>query len=290
MRRLLNPGEKSYENKKKSNITVVIPSLGGRTLSKTIMFLNKGSVKPDQILICVPKSVYPKSIQLKKYSNVKIIQCPNKGQVDQKIYGFSKIQTKYTLQLDEDILVDKNCLKTFLYGAITKSNKSAFGGVLRSKNSNIKKYLFPNLFQQLLNLIINGKKILKMRTVLNTGVPTSIFDQKYLFLSKSEWLNGVLFTKTRNLINFVYYNFDGKAYNEDVIHSGILRSNKIDLYVNNKAICFEQTASSFNRNEVFDYRFWIKIYKTRKIIISYYKGSFRRMILKSDPSLYINKL
>ena len=72
---------------------------------------------------------------------------------------------------------------------------------------------------------------------------------------------------------------EGKAYNEDVIHSGILKKNLVNFWINNRAICFEQRESYFPVNEKFNFRYWIKIYKTRKIIISYYNGSFSRMLI-----------
>ena len=41
--------------KSKSNISVVIPSLGGEILIDTIKHLNNGSVFPDEIIIVIPK-------------------------------------------------------------------------------------------------------------------------------------------------------------------------------------------------------------------------------------------
>ena len=117
-----------------------------------------------------------------------------------------------------------------------------------------------------------------MRKVLKVGVPTNKKKKKNFLLSKSEWLNGILFTNTKNLVKLDYYNFKGKAYNEDVIYSGILRKNLVDLWVNNKAICFEQTQNVLKKNEKYNVNYWFKIYKTRKLIISLYKGSFLRMI------------
>lgn len=279
MRKLLSLGDRSYEKKKKSDISVVIPSLGGTVLFKTILFLNKGRIKPDKILICVPKSTFPKFINIKRNSNVEIIQCPKKGQVKQKVFGFSKIKTKYTLQIDDDILVDRNCLNAFLIGAKGKSTKHAFGGFLRSKKRKISVYFFSKFADKLLNYLLYGNEGFKFRSVQKTGIPTNIFDQKNTFLSKSEWLNGILFTNTKNLLKFDYYNLEGKAYNEDVIHSGILKKNLVNFWINNRAICFEQRESYFPVNEKFNFRYWIKIYKTRKIIISYYNGSFSRMLI-----------
>ena len=263
--------------KKKRNITVVIPSLGSSVLLKTIFFLNQGIIKPDKILICLPKGSFPKIGQIKKFRNVKIIQCPEKGQVKQKIYGFKQVVTKYTLQMDDDILVSKTCLKEFLRAANSKSKKNAFGGYLKSTNNNLTKYVNPSLFNQILNLLLHGTRYIKMRSVLNTGIPTNLFDQKIFFLVKTEWINGILFTHSINLLNYDYYNIEGKAYNEDVIHSGILRKKNITLWVNNKAICSEQRQNLIYQNEKYNIQYWINIYKTRSKIIQFYKGSKLRM-------------
>ena len=261
------------KKKKKSNITVVIPSLGSHVLLKTIFFLNQGIVKPDIILICLPKGLFPRIGQIKKFRNVKILQCPDKGQVKQKIYGFNKVKTKYTLQMDDDILVSKTCLKEFLVAANSKSKKNAFGGYLKSQNHDLTKYIKPTFFRQILNLLFYGTRFIKMRRVLETGIPTNLFDEKNLFLVETEWLNGILFTNSTNLINYDYYNMTGKAYNEDIIHSGILRENNIKLWVNNKAVCIEQKQNITSENDKFNIQYWIKIYKTRSRIIELYSGA-----------------
>ena len=72
---------------------------------------------------------------------------------------------------------------------------------------------------------------------------------------------------------------NGKAYNEDIIYSGILKKNNVNLWMNNKAVCLEQNQNSYNNKEQWDYKYWIKIYKTRKMIISLYEGSIFKMII-----------
>ena len=41
--------------KTNTNISVVIPSLGGKILIDTINHLNNGSVFPDEVIIVIPK-------------------------------------------------------------------------------------------------------------------------------------------------------------------------------------------------------------------------------------------
>ena len=217
-------------------------------------------------------------MHFKRNTNFELIHCPIKGQVRQKIFGFTKINSKYTFQIDDDILVNKTCLKFLLRGAIIKPNKSAFGAFLKSKKNMVSENMTPSIFKQTMNFFLYGKRRLCMRSVLNSGIATDLFDQRDVFLSKTEWLNGIVFTNTKNLIKFDYFKLNGKAYNEDVIHSGILKKNNVSLWMNNKAVCLEQNQILFNNKEKYSFRYWIKIYKTRKMIISLYKGSFIKMI------------
>ena len=241
--------------------------------------MNNGLIKPDKILICVPKATFPKFLFFKKNSNFEFIQCPIKGQVKQKTFGFTKVTSKYTFQIDDDILVHKTCLKFLLYAAKTKSSKNAFGACLKSTKNMVSENITPGFLKQIVNLFFYGQRRLKMRSILNTGIATDLFDQKNVFLSKTEWLNGILFTNTKNLIKSDYFKLDGKAYNEDIIYSGMLKKNNINLWVTNKALCFEQKQNFYNNTEKWDVSYWMKIYKTRRIIISLYEGTLFKLIV-----------
>ncbi|SVE45805.1 uncharacterized protein METZ01_LOCUS498659, partial [marine metagenome] len=90
-------------------ISVVIPSLGG-DLSETLNSLNSGTVKPDEIIICLPNKDHSVK-DLSIYKNTVVVYSEKYGQVYQRIFGFRKSKYEYILQLDDDVYVDKYCLE-----------------------------------------------------------------------------------------------------------------------------------------------------------------------------------
>ena len=107
----------------KSNISVVIPTIGNRDLIPTINSLYSSSIKIDEIIISIPFDVDLDIEITEKFSNLIIYKSRYKGQVAQRIEGFKKSINDYVLQLDDDIILEKNCLE-LMYNFI-KNNKSA---------------------------------------------------------------------------------------------------------------------------------------------------------------------
>ena len=91
-------------------VSVVIPTLGGSQIIKTLNQLNKGSLRPNEIILSTTGKIKLQN-EVKKIRNVKIIRSNKKGQVSQRIKGFKLIKNNYVLQIDDDILLEKNCLK-----------------------------------------------------------------------------------------------------------------------------------------------------------------------------------
>ena len=52
-----------------------------------------------------------------------------------------------------------------------------------------------------------------------------------------------------NLIKDNYFNFSGKAYYEDIIHSKILKNKKIKMWISKKSICKTDTVN-FSFDEI----------------------------------------
>ena len=92
-----------------SKVSVVIPSLGEKQLENTLIHLNNGTIIPDEILICIPKSYAPK-FDCHKFHNLKFVFTEKMGQVKQRIEGFKLAKNKYILQMDSDLVLEKNCL------------------------------------------------------------------------------------------------------------------------------------------------------------------------------------
>ena len=73
----------------KVKVSVVIPTLGGNILNDTIDNLNTGTIKPDEILICIPEK-FKNNLNIQNYDNVEILTTSFMGQVPQRLYGFKK--------------------------------------------------------------------------------------------------------------------------------------------------------------------------------------------------------
>ena len=84
-----------------NSLSVVIPTLGAKSLLTVIKLLNDGNEIPSEILVCIPEK-YLNNIKLSNFSNVKIIKTPFTGQVSQRIEGFKNAKEKFVLQLDDD--------------------------------------------------------------------------------------------------------------------------------------------------------------------------------------------
>ena len=75
-------------------ISVVIPTLGGKSLSSTLRKLNSGTLVPDEILLCIPSSELNHS-DFWFEKNPRIIPTPIRGQVAQRAHGFREAKYDY---------------------------------------------------------------------------------------------------------------------------------------------------------------------------------------------------
>ena len=86
-------------------ISIVIATIGNRNLIPTINSLNNNTIRPDEIIICIPLNDENKLEKLKSFSNTKIVKSKYKGQVKQRIEGFKIVKNDIVLQLDDDIIL-----------------------------------------------------------------------------------------------------------------------------------------------------------------------------------------
>src|SRR2546425_9108646 len=91
-------------------MTVVIATLGGSSLKGTIETLNRGSVVPDEILVCISTNEAPRVSDF-SFPNVKVLVTNCRGQVAQRAIGFQNASHEVVMQLDDDVHVDANCIE-----------------------------------------------------------------------------------------------------------------------------------------------------------------------------------
>jgi len=227
---------------KNDQITVVIPTVGEESLNQVLESLSLGSVIPGRILICIPQDSICKNVQrlVDLYATVEIVATKERGQVHQRLVGFLKSKSKYTLQLDSDVIVDKELLSE-LIKRMEKHSDIAVGPIIIDHLTNRERsYLSPNssefsnLELKILYRISNGKDGFKTGMISKSGINFGLED--YSINQEVEWLpGGCVMHETKNLILENFYPYDGKAYAEDLYHSMALVQNGIKLVVANNA-------------------------------------------------------
>lgn len=249
-------------------MTVVIATLGGDSLKGTIEALNRGSIVPDEILICIPVNEAPRAQKL-SFRNVKVLVTECRGQVAQRAMGFQNASHEVVMQLDDDMLVDERCIEHLLETLNACGHKVAVAPSLISLSTGESTYKRPKrnkIVQKIYYWLMNGRdgyqpgKIAK--SGLNVGIDTKSESGE---LFDVEWLaGGCIMHYKENLLLENFYPFKGKAYGEDVIHSYYLRSKGISLKVDSRAHCWLETPPSSNCGHMEFLRFLAFDYRARK--------------------------
>jgi len=224
-------------------LSVVIPTLGGIPLKDTIEALQNSSIKPLEILICMPNSSKLLA-DIDLSDNVEIIRTKKKGQVYQRMIGFLEAKGELVLQIDDDIILEKDTIERLVYCLNSSSEKVAVAPTLLkegtdqsvfSRNSNRN-----TISRKVSGWILNGKNGYKPGYVGLSGVGFGLdFYDKTQEKTETEWITGAcLLHRSQNLITQDYFPFSGKAYSEDLMHSFLLRENGVKLYICNNAIAY----------------------------------------------------
>ncbi len=212
--------------KEKIGLSVVIATLGGAWLEHTIASLMESSVAPDEILICIPES-HVQHVRSLESDVVKIIATEVKGQVKQRAYGFTRVTFPLVMQLDDDILLEKDAILHMVYFLQQLGSRNVIGPIYFSSQSRqcihaLKTGLSAipkNLFDWLICAAPWGIK--KMGIVSAIGLNYGVDDQYCTDpLKQTDWLpGGCVLSFKDDLILEDFFPFTGKAYCEDVYHS-----------------------------------------------------------------------
>lgn len=255
------------------SVSVVIATLGGACLKKTIESLNNGSLPPKEIIVCIPKNSKFKTSSL-QYNNTRFLFTKNKGQVLQRLEGFKQAQYHYVIQLDDDVLLEKNCIFELVKSMNRLGDKCVMGPALISKKTKFsvhKKKI--NLATRIFYWLINGRKGYLPGTITKAGTCIGVdSDREDKDITKTEWLSGgMIIHFQKNLILEDYFPFKGKAYSEDLIHSFLMQKKKLELYICNKSLCFIDDEEHLSKKNFHEFKNWIKNdFKARKYFINLY--------------------
>ncbi len=232
----------------KTDLSVVIPTLGDNCLKETIAQLNNGTTTPAEIIVCIPEEYL---FRLDGYvvSNLVIIGTDMRGQVAQRAVGFKNAQYDNVMQLDDDVLVDKYCIERLLKTLKANGTMATVGASLHCVSSGESVYKKPNKNKVALKVyywLLNGRDGYRPGIIDKSGVNIGIDlygnDQE---LINVEWLaGGCIMHYNNNLILDNYYPLEGKAYSEDLIHSYLLKKNGCRLLIDTLAKCSIETEQS----------------------------------------------
>jgi glycosyltransferase involved in cell wall biosynthesis len=216
-------------------LTVVIATIGEPTLNRTIKSLVVSSIVPNQILVCIPKEKQKHLPELDEFGAIiKIIPTEGSGQVLQRAIGFRASSSKYTLQLDSDVILEKNCLKTLISFLEIHPKAAVSPQIYDGKTGKYHSYLtegsskFSKLDLSLLFYIANGSDGYRPGSISKCGENFGTIEGDGP--TKCDWLpGGCILHRSENLVLENYFPFKGKAYGEDVLHSYFLTMRNIDL-------------------------------------------------------------
>jgi GT2 family glycosyltransferase len=232
------------------DVSVVIATLGGESLLDTISQLNKGSIIPREILVCIPNKEVA-MVEGIAFPNVKVLKTECRGQVTQRIEGFKNASCPYVMQLDDDMTVEHDCIKHLLstiklYGpnavvAPSLVNISTSESAYKKTNRNF-------IVESIIYWCVNGFSGYQPGKIDKSGTPIGVDANSSVIESLDiEWLaGGCIMHRKENLVLDDFYPFKGKAFGEDVIHSILLKNKGVKLLIEPKAICSLEIIPSSN--------------------------------------------
>ena len=94
------------------------------------------------------------------------------------------------------------------------------------------------IFKKCINLLLYNETKPKLGTISRSTFevsPNFYFDRTKP-IESVDWIpGGISIIRKENIIKDKYFNFEGKAYCEDIIHSNLLKKNGINLFISNKS-------------------------------------------------------
>ena len=218
-------------------MTVVMATLGGDTLKGTIEQLNRGSVVPAEILVCIPEQEAHRMAN-PLFPNVRVIVTKCRGQVAQRAIGFKNASHDVVMQLDDDIIVDENCVACLLQTLSKYRPHVAVAPALLERSSG-KITRMNDTMLRIFYFLVNGRDGHQMGAVSRAGAefgynPSMIKEGVH----DVEWVPGGCVIHFReNLITENFFPYEGKAYCEDLLHSHHLIKKGVRLKMDLSAHC-----------------------------------------------------
>lgn len=207
-------------------VSIVIATLGGASLIDTISQVNKGSLRPSEILVCIPeKEAFRASGLL--FDNVRVVPTQCRGQVAQRAVGFGLASSPLVMQLDDDIRLEIDTLEKLVSALLALGPGHTVGPVFYNAASGLPltplttgiKGFFVNIYETSVRGLPWGTR--RMGALSTIGACGGV-DPRYCNgdVYRTAWLpGGCSITFRENLVMDSFFPYQGKAYSEDVLHS-----------------------------------------------------------------------
>jgi hypothetical protein len=200
--------------------------------------MNSGSVRPTEILICIPEEDAHRVATL-SVDNVRIVPTKVRGQVAQRAEGFRQAACPVVMQLDDDILLAKDAIEALLLSLLALGRGHVVGVVfynsvtdepLSKIDTGLRGFVI-NLYETAVRGLPWGKRRMgALSTIGGCGsVDPRCCDEAVV---TTAWLPGGCSISFReDLILDAFFPFRGKAYSEDILHSSLRARNGMTHHV-----------------------------------------------------------
>ena len=220
------------------SLSVVIATLGGAQIVRTISEMNSGSVRPSEILVCIPEEDAHR-VEGLSFDNVRIVPTKVCGQVAQRAEGFRQVSCPLVMQLDDDILLADNSIEISVASLLTLGRGHVVGPVFYnaittepiSKIETGFKGFVINVYEMLVRGLPWGRR--RMGALSKTGGCGSVDPRccNEALIAVSWLAGGCSISFREDLIRDEFFPFDGKAFSEDILHSSLREKKGIRHYV-----------------------------------------------------------
>ena len=218
-------------------VSVVIASLGTSVLKNTLDTLAQSDGLVAEVIVVYPRD---RSLEIDGGcydERFRFIPFAGQGQVSQRIYGFNLVNESLTLQLDDDCIIENE----YLSRLVTKMEELGNDAVLAPSGYDPAKKRFlgrarkASLIYKLASCMLLGARFgeARMGTISRAGTIYSVDPSRMVkeFI-EVEWLpGGCVLHWSKNLINYNYYPFRGRACLEDAMHCVLMRGRGNHLWL-----------------------------------------------------------
>lgn len=221
-----------------NRLSIVIATLGGESLTHTLECINRSSFLAYEVLICVPDFAKKRVLEFNT-GNQRVLVTKYKGQVSQRSEGFLSAKGDYVLQIDDDVRFDENAIQELMKVLQSLGPGNVVGPVFYdittgnslANYSNGISELIKNIYFKLICDLPWGRRRLGKfsKCTCSVSIDPHISNGK---VEEVEWLaGGFVLSKIDDLIMNNFYNYSGKAYCEDILHSWEREKRGIKHYV-----------------------------------------------------------